>query len=703
MDPIKCNMHSSENEEHISDDERVQTNEIGESDEDNDSGSDSDHDDENNASSTNDDDDDGSLRYLFDKDAMKQHAFAIFVALAATAVAYLHLIPTYGTASSGTAIPIPSAGAQIGKRQVPLKPTEVHHHHAFQRTENIFFCPTGLVSLSDSHEERIERALALSNPSNAAQIGDIDPNLQLFQFNFPKQFTDILNDYYVADEVMDDFYNRTLGSNNDMTDNINFQCLIDATIENQHKSTVPMNTIAYIHPDINAYYRDTDEDIPKTLSVQKILKEKRGEIANKRESVSLTYTGFTAKFINISTKPMLLFWDGKNKPKLRAKIEPFESFSTVTFPGNSFYITPVYDKEHAMERWVMTVDEAVVAYDALSNDEVVLQKLSMEKRKLYDMQKLNLDFAREYLAVARKNWLSMFPRSRTMHHMWNAGYFGQEYIVRTDQTHFNSMPSDKRGIEEVWKMLDYADYDRMVDESEKGGNTVLNLPQHRKKDPLDLKMTVVSVAPRVFEIDNFLSELEVDHLIEMATRYNATNPDQNAAKRKKRNASRTNAWIRREISPIVDAIYHRSANILNIDESLLRHRNEHEQTELNTHHSIGEAIHVTQFVTGQGYVPRSDSKQTSVKNRYQPNRFATIFFFLNDVHEDQDGDTVFPLAVSDEKHDGIRIVPKKGKAVLLYNMLPDGNVDDLSHHASAALQQGEKWMGTLYIWDPIID
>ncbi len=384
----------------------------------------------------------------------------------------------------------------------------------------------------------------------------------------------------------------------------------------------------------------------------------------------------------------------------------------------------------------MVVDEAVVAYDAISNDDGALARLTPEERKLYEMQKLNLDYGREYMAVAKTNWLSVFPRPRTMHFMYDAAYFGQKYVVRSDQSHFDKDALSSSSLsssysKDVWKMLDYADYDRMVNDG-KEGKLRLNLPQYRNKGPVELTLKVISVAPRVFEIEHFLSDAEVDHLMEMATRYNTTksthsasttngsgssnnnnNKDANQTKKhkKKPNDSRTNAWIRREMSPVVDAIYHRTADVLNIDESLLRHRNEHEHTELNTHHSIAEAMHITQFVTGQGYVPRSDSKPSSIRNRYQPNRFATIFFFLNDVaHGDGDadddggsGDTVFPLAVNDAKHDGIRVVPKKGNAVILYNMLPDGNVDDLSHHASTALEGGEKWMGTLYVWDPIID
>jgi hypothetical protein len=59
-------------------------------------------------------------------------------------------------------------------------------------------------------------------------------------------------------------------------------------------------------------------------------------------------------------------------------------------------------------------------------------------------------------------------------------------------------------------------------------------------------------------------------------------------KKKKRSNFKSEAFIRK-MSPIMDAIYHRSANILNIDESLLRHRNEHENSDgdiirMGSHH-----------------------------------------------------------------------------------------------------------------------
>jgi len=306
---------------------------------------------------------------------------------------------------------------------------------------------------------------------------------------------------------------------------------------------------------------------------------------------------------------------------------------------------------------------------------------------------------------------------------------------------------DQDDQKEVWRKLDYADYEDMADESSGGGErdgAVLNLPEYRRKGTLDLKLKVASVAPRVFVIDNFLSQVEVDHLLEMARVFNTTtNPgnandngdnnddgsftnkkkDPQSKKKKKKKKKKkpsspstesntntkhatvptTDSWIHREFSPVVDAIYRRTADLLHIDESLLRHRSEHSRTSSNTHHSLAEAVHVDRYGPGQGYPARHDCSQPerSLANRYQPQRFATVLLMLSDVVEG--GDTVFPRAVTKDSHDGVRVGSQVGRAVLYYNVLPDGNMDDLCHHEGDLVVDGEKWTGTLWVWDPIID
>jgi hypothetical protein len=47
-------------------------------------------------------------------------------------------------------------------------------------------------------------------------------------------------------------------------------------------------------------------------------------------------------------------------------------------------------------------------------------------------------------------------------------------------------------------------------------------------------------------------------------------------------------------------------------------------------------------------------------------------------------DSIYPLMPSDQ------VKPEKGKAILFYNLLPDGNYDDRSLHAAAPVRKGEK-------------
>merc|ERR1719223_757521 len=103
---------------------------------------------------------------------------------------------------------------------------------------------------------------------------------------------------------------------------------------------------------------------------------------------SLSYTGFTAKFVNLDKRSLNLFWDGKEKAKFVGRVGPFQSFLTVTNPGNTFHFAPTYDKDHALQRWTMTADEAMVMYDPFTADESPLDlvTLSFEERRLYDMQ-----------------------------------------------------------------------------------------------------------------------------------------------------------------------------------------------------------------------------------------------------------------------------------------------------------------------------
>ncbi len=47
----------------------------------------------------------------------------------------------------------------------------------------------------------------------------------------------------------------------------------------------------------------------------------------------------------------------------------------------------------------------------------------------------------------------------------------------------------------------------------------------------------------------------------------------------------------------------------------------------------------------------------------------------------------------------MKVKPAKGTAVLFYNLLEDGNGDDLALHAALPVVEGEKWLANFWVWD----
>ena len=80
----------------------------------------------------------------------------------------------------------------------------------------------------------------------------------------------------------------------------------------------------------------------------------------------------------------------------------------------------------------------------------------------------------------------------------------------------------------------------------------------------------------------------------------------------------------------------------------------------------------------------------------QASRFATLLLYLNEGMEG--GETSFPRWLNGETTEILEVKPEVGKAVLFYNVLPDGNYDERSQHAAKPVIKGEKWLTNLWVW-----
>eukprot|EP00970_Alexandrium_tamarense_P018238 scaffold13324_cov206-Alexandrium_tamarense.AAC.8 len=517
---------------------------------------------------------------------------------------------------------------------------------------------------------------------------------------------------------------------------------------------------------------------------------------------SLTFTGFAAKFINLSGSTLNLYWDGGRIPSgpkegemhavLVGTIPSMESIGTSSFPGHAFFVTPTYDKEHVLQRWTVTEDEPLLYFHPLedmSKEEqqneveslVGSGKWTMKQKFAREAWMVDRSFARDYLVKTGRVWMAIFPqpylqgvnRDRvvidvqdsnalaTMEgavleenqemHMWSADYIGQIHTVETSHLYFTALPEslekltkeDYQVAAEEQRRLAMRQFQSTTVKANKKTEVVSGIDNN---DTMPMSLKVLSCAPRVLEVKKFLSPVEVQHLIDLASGAKGDVAMQRSTvlasnvkgsdKIKIRGATKTDTrsssggWIHREQDVIVDTIFRRIADLLKIDKNLMRdQRPPHligahgeEEGPLPTHDRVVEAMQLLRYEPGEEYNPHHDFTYPSIDNRYQPKRYVTILLYLTgegDVIQDgirlspkntntdvdglQGGETTFPRAITTEYHDGIKVAPQSGKAVVFYNILPDGNMDDLSQHSGGKVEKGVKYLANVWFWDPIIN
>lgn len=139
-------------------------------------------------------------------------------------------------------------------------------------------------------------------------------------------------------------------------------------------------------------------------------------------------------------------------------------------------------------------------------------------------------------------------------------------------------------------------------------------------------------------------------------------------------------------------------------------------TRVPKHHQ--ELVQVLRYEDGQKYDahhdyfdPRLYSKDARTLRLIQhgkANRMATVLWYLSDV--DGGGETVFPRAgnlpspASNSPEGGVcerglKVAPKKGKAIIFYSLRPDGKIDSLSlHGACPVVGANDKWAANKWVW-----
>ena len=231
----------------------------------------------------------------------------------------------------------------------------------------------------------------------------------------------------------------------------------------------------------------------------------------------------------------------------------------------------------------------------------------------------------------------------------------------------------------------------------RNATTPVPFSDYRAPGEMNITITALSCAPRVFEIKNFLSEVEVDHLQDIVHQRNLVRSTTNGHLSETRTSRTT--WIPRETDPVLDSIFRRVADALRINEKMLRERSMEESLGLPSKHRINEDLQIVHYATGQQYTAHHDFGYPKGLPD-SPSRSLNFCMYLEDTAEG--GETSFPRWRNAHTDQPVGVRPERGKAVIFYMTNPDGNLDDLSHHAGMPpLGDSEKWFSNLWIHDPI--
>mmetsp|Transcript_6542 Transcript_6542/g.6766 ORF Transcript_6542/g.6766 Transcript_6542/m.6766 type:complete len:508 (-) Transcript_6542:187-1710(-) len=353
-----------------------------------------------------------------------------------------------------------------------------------------------------------------------------------------------------------------------------------------------------------------------------------------------------ARFRSMSSRTIDLYYQGDGPPSFLNTLTMGQDTSSASYEGHKFIYTPHGEVTNVLGTIIIDKDKPLYLLE---------DKAFPASQAVQDHTTAEIAFIAEHKNRTGVYWRSYFgpdgPRAPPKLYMWSAEEIGHKRNI-----------TSKHG---VWNC------DGPVEKCQ-------------DKTPITVTMEVISTEPRAFILSNVLSDFECDAIISLSSPklHRSTVGELGSKAAVSETRSSKNTWISRSRSSVTETLALRAAELLNIDEKLL-HPSEN-----------GEELQVVHYEVGQKYDPHHD---WGVRG-YPESRFITLLFYLNNKkHENAGGETAFPKAGGGR---GIKVHPGKGSAVLFYNLLPDGNADDLALHEATPVKDGEKWLANYWIWDP---
>eukprot|EP00924_Labyrinthula_sp_SR-Ha-C_P013205 maker-scaffold_12-snap-gene-12.6-mRNA-1 protein AED:0.28 eAED:0.28 QI:63/1/1/1/1/1/3/44/573 len=243
-------------------------------------------------------------------------------------------------------------------------------------------------------------------------------------------------------------------------------------------------------------------------------------------------------------------------------------------------------------------------------------------------------------------------------------------------------------------------------------------------DKKDVKLVQLSKDPRVFRVENFIHQDEIEKIIDF-NRERVQRSEVGFARRHDTTRTSYTSWDWE--SWAAKKVHRRSFDLLSVpydpnvadDVQVLRYR------------------HVKDVNGGEWYKPHVDWFTAEDYDGHDPtinngtNRFATVFLYLTTLPDDGGGATVFPLSTTHAGYDvnetlmnkgnekvrftmnnneakwlcsqnstALKVRPVAGSAVLFYSQGPVGNLEEMSLHGGCPVTGNViKWSANVWLWN----
>jgi len=219
-----------------------------------------------------------------------------------------------------------------------------------------------------------------------------------------------------------------------------------------------------------------------------------------------------------------------------------------------------------------------------------------------------------------------------------------------------------------------------------------------------VEVETLSLRPAVFAVRHFLRPEECDYIREASEPTMGDSGvvlmDKDIGKPSAQWRTSTQTWLSSRHDRMAQALDLRIANLTGVprkhfeDVQVLRYM----KSQFYDHHL-------------DAFDPKDYKSQEHLYEYGHKNRLATVFWYLTDVV--RGGETAFPRAggigypatnkgCHVERHwrgQGLRVPSEKGKVIIFYSLLPNGDIDQYSLHGGCPVFEGTKWAANKWMWN----